>query len=281
MSRNRTLGISVSATALLVGVLLLPLSASGQYLSLDRQRDQNEFGFRLDFGFPKVDGEMSSDETYFRTEIYGQVAFGEWGGYLNIPISRNIVQVGPREEVTAFGNLEVGAFHTLSSSILDMVLRVGLTLPTADDTVGPVRTARFANFGRLTDQINVFPDIVGLRLSASPMLDFGVVFLRADIGMDLGFGFDDSADSVPTFFRANIGIGAKLPLVTAVVELANIVAVSDDRLTLTDDSMHAITVGAFVDLPVIHPYVSATFPIDQDTRENYGMVFTIGADIRL
>ena len=113
----------IAPLAVLCAAALLAPLAGAQYLSLDRQRTENEFGFRLDFGFPKVDGEMTADETYFRTEIYGQVVFGEGGGYLNIPISRNIVSVGPRDEVTTFGNLELGGFYTLTRPLRPWELR--------------------------------------------------------------------------------------------------------------------------------------------------------------
>jgi hypothetical protein len=64
-----------------------------------------------------------------------------------------------------------------------------------------------ATWPRQTDIALTAPDAVYIRLALSPILHVNRLFLRADIGFDLGVDDNDSADEI---FRLNIGGGIDL-----------------------------------------------------------------------
>lgn len=271
--------------------VLFALPAGAQTLSMDRMRGQSEFGLRMDFGFPKEDGDLSSREAYWRNELHGQIAFGGWGAYFSVPLARNITSRAGREEFTAFGNLELGGFHTMGLGSGELVLRFGLTLPTADDSIGGFSTNAFSNYGRITDHINTQPNAMGARLSASPIFEFGPIFFKGDVGVDILWAVGDNAfgreevEGFQAFFRGNIGLGANLGIVTLAIESVNLLTMADSAfafgLVNSDKSIHTLTAGGWVNLSFVHPYVAFTVPLDDFSRERYGFVFTLGADIRI
>ncbi len=272
---------------LVAALTAMAVPAWGQTFSMDRMRDQTEIGLRMDFGFPRDQArDVTVEETFFRTELHGQVAMGDYGGYLSIPLARNIVSGDGREEITAFGNLELGGFQKRDLGPLDLILRLGLTLPTADDSIAGFSTNAFSNFARVTDHLNTQPNTFGLRMSASPVWNAGVVFLRADVGVDLLW---DTAqvthDDFQSFFRANVGLGANLGIVTLALESVNMVTMADSSFAFgeaqLDQTIHTMTAGAWANLGVIHPYISFTAPLDELSRDAYGFVFSMGADIRI
>ncbi len=280
---------TISAAALAALIVLTTLPAAAQTFSTDRMRDQTELGVRMDFGFPRdAARDVTTEETYFRTELHGQFTTGRWGGYASLPIARNI----GGEEVTALGNLEVGAFQIQDMGDMDLIVRVGLTLPTADTTMRGFSTNAFSNFGRVTDHLNTQPDVFGVRLSASPVFESGVFFLKADLGFDFLWDTGDRhaaeavlQDDFQTFFRGNVSLGANLGIITLAVESVNMVTVADSNFAFgqasLDKSIHTVTAGAQANLGIVSPYLAFTAPVDELSRDNYGFVFTVGANVSL
>jgi hypothetical protein len=275
-----------------------PSLAAAQTFSTDRMRNQTELGVRMDFGFPRDEGrDVTTDETFFRTEIHGQFAVGGWGGYVSLPLARNMVS-GPSlegEEVTTLGNLELGGFKSLEFGAMDLIVRFGVALPTSDDTMRGFSTNAFSNFGRVTDHINTQPNIFGIRLSASPMFSAGVFFIKADLGFDMlwdtaGQDAGETAEAVfhddfQSFFRGNVSMGANIGIVTLAIESVNMMTLADSSFAFgaaaLDKSIHTVTAGVWANLGYISPYLAATVPVDELSRDNYGFVFTVGADVRL
>lgn len=261
--------------------------ALAQTFSLDRMRNQSEFGVRLDFGFPRDEGrEVTTEETFFRAELHGQIAVADWGAYFALPFARNLTQLEGREEVTSLGNLEVGGFNTIHFSTMDLIVRFGVTLPTSDGSIASYATNAYSNYGRITDHVNVEPNALGLRMSASPVLDMGVVFLRADIGVDLVFDTaDEKRNDFQSFFRANIGLGVNVGVVTVAVESANTITMADSEFTFGQEaggrSLHTITAGTWLNFGMVHPYVAFSVPVDDYSRDTHGFVFTLGTEVRL
>lgn len=268
--------------------MMLSSSVAGaQTFSMDRQRAQNELGIRMDFGFAKQAGEVTSDESYFRAEVHGQLYMNDWGAYLSLPMARSMSSLDGASLNTALGNLELGGFHNMTMKWMDLILRFGAVVPTADRDVKAFGTSALANYGRVTDHINVQPGIIGVRASASPVLDWGVIFLKADVGVDMVFGVGDepTVDRFQSYFRGNIGLGANFGIVSIAVESVNLVTMADSKLMFGSrqrgQSIHAITGGLWAHLGWIHPYVSFSAPVDALSQRDYGFVFTLGADVRI
>jgi len=89
-------------------------------------------------------------------------------------------------DATAVGNLEGGALYALHGGASDLLLRLGLSLPTASSSD---RDGTFANilaaYARPTDFALAWPRTMWIRASASPVVWSGPAILRADAGLDL------------------------------------------------------------------------------------------------
>lgn len=263
-------------TAILIVLLSAAAPARAQYVSLDRQGDQTHIGLRFDFGFPD---DAVDAEAFFRTEVYGQIAVAGWGGYASVPFQSEIDPKTDRDASAGIGNVEVGAFRVFGAGPVDLVTRLGLTIPTARDR--PL--LGLAGFARLTDIIDTVPDTFGIRLSLSPDISFGIVFLRADVGVDLAIETEDhpGRDALEASLRANVGAGVSLGLFSATVELVNNFALSDESFSIGGDVASALAVSAAVNVLFLHPFIAFTFPLDEDSRAVYGFAFTFGAEARL
>ena len=279
--------------------LSLPLCANAQTFSLDRQREQNEFGLRLDFGFIKKDGELTSDEALLRTEVYGQFVTGAFGGYMSLPLARSL---SSEEEFdrTAIGNMEVGGYWMTVAGPVDFIFRFGLSLPTADATLEGFSTNTYASVSRLNDQLNVEPGILGARLSVSPVIASDILFFRLDLGFDFIFRLRDlypgqidistraqaaANDDFRLYLRANAGMGADFGLASVAIEFVNVISIADELMPYgviaVERSMHAITVGTWFNLDIVHPYVAVTVPLDGSTTRTQGFALSTGVEVRL
>lgn len=279
--------------------LCLPSASSAQTFSLDRQREQHEFGLRLDFGFIKDDGTITADKSVMRTEVYGQFISGAFGGYMSLPLARSL-SFGPDNERTAIGNMELGGYWMTVAGPVDFILRFGMSLPTADASLEGFSTNANASLARLTDQLNVEPGILGTRISISPVINADILFFRIDFGFDFIFRTrelyrDTSAyslraqsaanDDFRLYLRANVGIGADFDLATVAIEFVNVISLADELMPYgviaVERSMHAITFGTWFNLDIVHPYVAFTIPVDGGTTRTQGFALTTGVEVRL
>lgn len=265
--------------ALALALLATSSVATAQYVSLDRQAKSRRVGLRLDFGFPKDTGnDVTKDDVYFRTELYGQFAAAGWGGYISVPFMKDIGSspIATSTDST-LGNIEVGGYKLMGAGPVDLVARIGLSLPTARSS-----TSAFFSYGRLTDLLNSQPDIFGLRLSLSPDIHMGIAFLRADIGADLVF--DRKADDDPnrqsfaTQLRANVGAGVNLGLFALTAEIVNSIQLTSGDLLAASRSAHTLALSTWANLPIVKPYMAFTFPLDEQNRAAYGFAFTLGVE---
>ncbi len=268
---------------------------------MDRQRDEHEFGLRFDFGFIKDDGSLRSDEAYLRTEVYGQFVSGTFGGYMSLPLARNMSGNANVDERTSIGNIEVGGFWMTVAGPVDFIFRFGLSLPTADASLEGFSTNSYAGLARLNDQLNVEPGILGTRLSLSPVISSDVLFARLDIGFDLIFRLRDigavpsaavtsrsrmaAEDDFRLYLRANVGVGADFDVAAVAIEFVNVISLADELMPYgviaVKRSMHALSFGTWFTIDVVHPYLSFTVPLDAGTNRTQGFTVTTGVEVRL
>jgi hypothetical protein len=80
-------------------------------------------------------------------------------------------------------------------------------------------------------------------------------------------------------------MGANIGIVTLAIESVNMMTLADSSFAFgaaaLDKSIHTVTAGVWANLGYISPYLAATVPVDELSRDNYGFVLTVGADVRL
>ncbi len=183
--------------------------ANEDFIAMDNMGASSFAGLRGD-----ISRLRGSDEDLTRLELYGQMENRGLGLYGSIPTAFIVPDVG--ENNAALGNIEVGGFLMNRG----MALRVGVALPTAsaDDDNGPVLAKNV--WPRLTDQVQMLPDVTSIRMSLSPSAGDGLWFFRADIGVDITLP-DDTAQHWDALYRANIGVGLDLNGIALTAEMIN------------------------------------------------------------
>lgn len=245
------------------GLLVLPAISSAQTITLDHVGEGNEVGVQT--GVALYDSDLLDDVTILRNDVYGRVALGKQSGiYFNLPISHVAVDAG--EDETALGNIELGGFF---NQRLDNVLtsyRLGILAPTADDDFDSFIANALASPARLTDMASIATDTLTLRIAASPRVDLGMGFVRADLGIDTMVPTDNGDQrDVEAFLRANVAAGVEVQKLTLALELANIGWITEEG-DLGDRFMHTAAVSASYDFGPIAAVAGLATPLDEDTR---------------
>jgi hypothetical protein len=233
------------------------------FSNLDRPSYDSMVGLDLGFGFIEFD-----DGESLRMDLHGQYLIdGGVGVYGMVPLSRLFVDVPFFDNSMALGNLEAGAFYLAPAGGIDLVLRGGVALPTADSNLTGITTNAIAHSVRITDAALAYPDTTWLRLSGSPMLTSGDFFLRMDIGLDVPVRTDVDADPLVRF---NVGGGFDLDRLSLMGELA--------LLFDTDgDDYVASALTARFHGRQFEPGLSIIVPINDDLRDvlDLGLLFSM------
>lgn len=246
-------------------------SASAQgFMTLDRMDDSSRLGFQLGVVSPDDENDVNFA---LRPEVYGSFLLGRSGGiYGQLPFGW--LSMDGVEDEGAMQNLELGGFFLLGHAARGGVLRLGLSLPTAEDE-DPV--GMLANIlggqERLTDLVGALPNSTWLRLSASPLFREGNVFLRLDGGMDFKIDDDDGAEQFDLVGRMNAGIGVLAGAAAFTFELANVGNMDGDG-DFDDRWMHSLAIGArILGAPELH--FGLVLPLDDGVRGDL-WIFSFG-----
>lgn len=250
-----------------VAALVLPAGALAQFSAMDRQDGSNRFDLHTDFLL--YDG-LIGEGFYSRTELYGQGAYKGWGGYGRIAFSSLVLSAF--DDVNALGNLEVGALVQFESSLMDLVVHVGVTIPTAASDADSALANQGAPFGRVTDLVLAFADKLAIRVGASVVLPANLLLLRVDGGVDLLIGLGDEApavdgdagtETVGALFRLNVGLGLRYRLFGATAEYSAVAAVTGGSVDFRDESyFHTFALSLRLRTDWVQPYLAATIPLD-------------------
>jgi hypothetical protein len=268
---QRTFGFAV----LLVVCIATSVHAqrAPDHLTLDRGDGISRIG--LDLGFTLVDD--PAYDAALRLELFGQhVTRSGFGIYGALPIARSFGggDAPAPEDATALGNLELGGlFVAEPSPDISWVFRVGVALPTADDDADGALTNSFATYPRLTDLALVVPDAAYVRLAVSPLIHMRTVFLRVDVGVDLGIDTGD-AETAEHLARFNVGAGIDFDTFALGIELVNSVAF--DEFSSGDQFVHALMLGARFMGESLQPFLGVGLPLDDSARERVTLFFSGG-----
>ncbi len=229
--------------------------------TLDRGDGISKFG--VDLGFTSLDTPFYSSA--LRLELSGQYVLDSGLGFYGaLPISRSFGDAPPPspQAATALGNLELGLLFVVSSSpTVSWVFRGGVALPTADDDVDGVTTNYYAAWPRITDLALAAPNSIYGRLGISPLIHVDRVFLRLDLGLDIG---DDDNDAADELVRINVGGGIDLGVVALSLELANIASLDD--FDEDERFLHSLALTFRFMGEQLQPFLTIGAPLDDSTR---------------
>jgi hypothetical protein len=251
----------------LVGAVLLlePAAAAGAaeagFVTLDRMDDATRVGAQVGLH----DSDLNPEGGSLRAELHGQWLFTSrrLGLYGQLPMSYVWLPGGSNE--AALQNLELGGFKLLGTSERLLVLRGGVTLPTAESGRGLSANASTL-FERLVDMPALAPDSVWLRTSGSAVIRLRDVVLRSDLGL--------SAQAAgPTVLNgrvlayANLGAALLSELATLTVELVNVGSL-DGRGGFATRLLHTISAGARTKGSRTQAHFGVVIPLDSPERGN-------------
>lgn len=243
------------AAALVGSPVIASADVAFDPLSMDRHMPGSRIN--LDLGYEVWDDANGTDTTVMGLNIGGQfVGRTGLGGYANIPLSYiGIENLLLDDSELAIGNIEAGLVYTKwFRGNTAMVFHGGVALPTADDD-GPGAFQAFASVPRYGDLVQRVPDSTWLRFGVSPMGRGGILFWRADIGLDLAL--DEDSSNLSPIFRINVGGGVDLGGAQLLAELVtNIV---DEQGN--DDSASTLALGARFVSGNLRPGIGLLLPI--------------------
>ncbi|MEJ7598711.1 MAG: hypothetical protein WKG01_12455 [Kofleriaceae bacterium] len=211
-----------------------------------------------------------------RIEPYGQfVSHSGLGFYGALPIAKSFGdgEAPDPEPTLTIGNLELGGLYVTSGDTLSWVLRGGLALPTAGDSVDAVPTNILASVPRLTDLALAEPDALYVRLAVSPLIHHDKLFLRADLGFDLGIDTGDFNDA-DNYFRFNVGGGVDLGVVALGLELINLLRF--DEVDDNEQTFHTLAFTIRFMGERLQPVLAIGTPLDDAPRDQVKLFITFG-----
>jgi hypothetical protein len=199
------------------------------------------------------------------------------GGYAALPISE-------ASSATAFGGLEVGGIYAthLWNAAYDLVVHLGLALPTgATDVAGSTANA-IATSSRFADDVLALPDTTLLRFGLSPIWRQGRWFARGDLGFDFELPTEHGKP-----LRLNAAVGVDLDTVVLSVESVNLVDFRGSPMNElgTYSEVHetwfdTAAIAARFRFDHLEPYAAVVLPLDNDSRAIFDVALTVGLAIR-
>ena len=261
-------------------LLALTASASAQRApdtaTLDRGDGISKVG--VDLGLTLLDGPLYDGA--LRIEPYGQyVHTSGVGVYGAIPITASFgdeddLIFGDQDDVAA-GNLDLGLLYVLDGPTLSWVFRGGVALPTADDEIDGVLTNLAGVWPRLTDRALAQRDATYVRLAVSPLVHAQTLFLRADVGVDIGIA-DDEVDA-DELLRLNLAAGVDVGVVALSFELATLAAFDD--VDDDEDWVHTLAFAARFMTEALEPFLAIGVPLDESVRDGVDLFVSAGIQV--
>lgn len=278
----------LASPLVVVGALAAPVAAEREPADLvhdthtmDRLTPTSTFGIELGYEVWDGDGFV---ETVVGLNVGGHfVSDSGAGGYLVVPISHveleDPLMIFPDDSETVLGNVEIGGMYARPMGRnADMLFRLGVALPTADDDPGIGQFQAFASAPRYGDLVLRIPDSTWLRVGFSPMGRAGIFYWRADIGLDLMIDDDDGeAVDISPIVRLNGGGGVDLGTVDLGVELVtNVTSPEDDN---ADEIASTLGIGARFAAGKAQPGVALILPVGFDDDPLQDLEFVIAASV--
>ena len=273
--------VNVALRALVVVGVVAPATAHAQRApdtaTLDRGDGISKLG--VDVAFSSL--EFPVYESALRLEVHGQhVTRSGLGIYGALPLARSFGGAEGAEDpldllpddATALGNVDAGLLYvTRASRRLSLVLRGGLGIPTSSDGRDARATLLAATSPRLTD-LPLAIDAWYLRLALSPLIHVDRLFLRADVGLDLGIDRDGA--TATDLVRLNVGGGVDLGAAALGLELVNLITLDD--FGNGEEALHTLTFTLRFMGDELQPYLAVGAPLDDSRRSAVDLYVAAG-----
>ncbi len=243
----------VIRTGLAVGIAsLLPALAAaderGTFVTLDRVGTSSDVGLEVSAFFYNSGGPDFGLRENLHARYVDPSGFGVFGQFSVGHI------FGGGDSETATSSPEVGGLYAVKLDGADVILRFGVGIPTAPNTLNGVVTNAVTVLARLQDVAFIAPDTLWLRPGASVRAGSRQVFAQLDAGVDIPIKTGDSG-SKKVLLHGNIGVGTTQGPVALTAEFATY-GVDNDGLEFLHDLGASIR---YADSNV-HPFVSYVLP---------------------
>jgi hypothetical protein len=217
------------------------------FATMDRQDATSLLGFQL--AYTPLGQSAGRDPDVqalkgLRLDLYGQFVTGAGLGIYGILPASHLIAEDLGDD-TALGNVEAGVLYVVSAAPgLELVLRGGFTLPTADDGgTGGLLTGidanRLSSWARLTDFAHTWPETTWVRLAVSPIFRRNGLVLRADLGVDavISAPYEDPGP----ILRANLGGGLDAGDLALLIETVTIATPDQEPFLEYEDLVHTLS----------------------------------------
>ena len=235
--------------------------ADAGFVTADRLDATSRIGAEI--GYLVLDGGApGTDASGLRFDVHGHFfdQASRFGGYAVLPVHKLSIEGPQSDRVSALGDIEIGGMYMPEVGNFDLVLRGGITLPTAGETLEGVLTSILVTNSRITDTVLAIPEGVTLRFAASPIFQRGKAVIRADLGLDLNIDQAGGAEADP-LIRLNLAAAYHLPKIAFIGELINLIFTGDDA-----QSLHQLSVGLSGVSGSLRPYGAISFPLSETAR---------------
>lgn len=264
--------VGAAAPAARAGGGYRPIDVPG-FATLDRMDGQSRWG--IDGGLTFFDNRANGGNSAhgLRLDLHGQyVGQSGFGGYACVPVSWLLIDNA--NDQNGVGNIEGGVLYAIpAGQNFDVILRGGLTLPTANTDQGSLANI-LAGYGRITDIALAAPQTTWARLSASPVVRSGRLFFRLDAGVDAPISSDVNADSL---LRLNVGVGFDTGTVAVAAELANVFDAGNTN-SAGDNSLSTLAVSAQFGSGSTVPMVALVLPLNNGVNKLIQLIAELGVE---
>lgn len=273
---HRTLACALSTSLALLAITpAARAQRAPDTATIDRADGITKIG--LDLGFVALDGEPY--DSALRVELYGQYVLDMGLGFYGaMPLSMSFGDeddpIAGDQDATALGNVDLGMLYVLDGATTSWVFRGGIALPTADDDPDGALTNRAAVWPRFTDLALTAPDAPYVRLAVSPLVHTRKLFLRADLGVDIGVDDEDLAEDL---LRLNVAGGVDLGIVALSLELATLA--SFDDFAGDETYLHTLAVAARFMTRSLEPFLAVGAPLDESVRDSVDLFVSGGIQV--
>jgi hypothetical protein len=233
------------------------------FLTLDRVGTDSRWGAQIHTGM----GYRGTGAVGLRADLFGRyMSRIGLGGYAQISAAAmaNVDEslISDDHDASGLNNTEIGGLYALRHGGFALMLRAGVVLHTA--TWDDPRAPSLLSAARVIDESNISLSGWWTRLSASPRLDRGAVFMQLDVGIDHPHGRENDpiySDRTSPIIHLGAAAGVRSHKLAITAEGAVYILNDSDIVRAELDASLAASVRY---LGTVEPYIGIVRPVEWD-----------------